>query len=124
MNFDIFNEEEDEDKGNNEEEMKLAEKQLRESLEKQKQLQKLEQQKLLAEEQRKEKERKEKERLAEEERLRKMKESHMHKPPLSTKSENHDNHYEQTMNAAGTNCILYVDVELNIFLSRRWGIAS
>ena len=90
--------------------MRLEEQRLIESLEKQRQLQQLEQQKLLAEEQRKEKERIEKERIAEEERLRKMKESHnMQKQPLSTQNQNHDNYYENTMNAAGKHSVI-IDV--------------
>ncbi|XP_060607634.1 glutamic acid-rich protein-like isoform X2 [Ruditapes philippinarum] len=100
----IKKEDEDADSINSadkEEEMRLEEQRLIESLEKQRLLQQQEQQKLLEEEQRKEKERKEKERIAEEERLKKMKESHnMHKQPLSTQNQNHDNYYENTMNAA------------------------
>ncbi|XP_053398202.1 calponin homology domain-containing protein DDB_G0272472-like [Mercenaria mercenaria] len=95
-------EEDSESSKSAEEEMKLEEQRLIESLEKQRQIQIQEQQKLLAEQQQKEKERKEKERLAEEERLRKMKESNnMQKQPLSTQNQNHDNYYENTMNAAG-----------------------
>ena len=81
---------------------KLEEQRLIESLEKQRQLQQQQQQQLLLEEQQKENERKAKLKAEEEERLRKMRETNnMHKQPLSQKTQNHDNYYENTMTAAG-----------------------
>lgn len=90
--------------GDSEVDSKLEEQKLIESLEKQRQLQEEQQRRLLLEEQQKENERKAKARAEEEERIRKMKESNnMHKQPLSQKTQNHENYYENTMNAAGIN---------------------
>lgn len=89
-------------KKNNELDNKLTEQRLIDSLEKQRQLQQQQQQQLLMEEQKKEEERKARLRAEEEERLRKMRESNnLHKQPLSQKTQNHENYYENTMNAAG-----------------------
>lgn len=102
ISFQIFASKEDNSAGTNleEENAKRTEQRLIESLEKQRQLQIKQQQKLLAEEERRKMiERKEKERLEEEERLKKLKESReKQKQPLS--SNNHENYYENTMNAA------------------------
>ncbi|XP_052810083.1 DNA ligase 1-like isoform X8 [Mya arenaria] len=51
--------------------------------------------------QKREEERKAREKLAEEERARKLRESNnLHKQPLSQRAQNHENYYENTMNAA------------------------
>ncbi|WAR07652.1 hypothetical protein MAR_017610, partial [Mya arenaria] len=54
--------------------------------------------------QKREEERKAREKLAEEERARKLRESNnLHKQPLSQRAQNHENYYENTMNAAADN---------------------